>query len=205
MTLAFERTLRRFPKWVDFMREPSIEKISGAQAVDISKVAQTLSDILGAAEHDIVVDPIVPYALGDLSAQLADAARRVGARADPVELGNELLAHDVLESVNNTLKRVAEGALGVIGGARKAAKFAGKKVGSYAKEFGDGADESLHKSSRKAGEEVGPAVVKLLKRTLNATVVVAGATVTGPTLAGWLIQHYPQMYSWLGPLIGFLK
>ena len=111
----------------------------------------------------------------------------------------------MLESLNNTLKRIAEGALAVLGGAGRAVNFAGKKAHSYAIEFGEGADESLRKSSRRAGEAVGPAVVKLLKRSLNATVVFAGATVTGPTLAAWLTTHYPQMYSWLEPLIGFLR
>ncbi len=205
MTLAFERTLRRFPKWVDFTREPPIEKLPAAQAHDISTVAQTLSDILRAPESRIVVDPTLPDALGDLSAKLAAAASRAKGRPDPIELGNELLAQDVLESVNNTMKRIAEGSLAAIAGAGKVASFAGKKAGSYAKEFGEGADDSLRKSSRKAGESVGPAIVKLLKRSLNATVVFAGATVTGPTLAAWLTQHYPPMFSWLESLIGFLK
>jgi hypothetical protein len=42
VTLAFERTLRRFPKWVEFTRDPSIEKVSAAEAREISKVAEAL-------------------------------------------------------------------------------------------------------------------------------------------------------------------
>jgi hypothetical protein len=198
MTLAFERTLRRFPKWVDFTREPSIEKVSAAEAQDISKVAEALSDILRAPESQIIVDAILPDALRDLSMALADGARRNAERPDPIELGYELLAQDVLESVNNTLKRIAEGALAVT-------SLAGKKAGSYAKEFGEGADESLRKSSRKAGEAVGPAVVKLLKRSLYVGVGVAGGTLSAPTLVTWLTLHYPQMYAWLEPVIAFLK
>ena len=194
MTLAFERTLRRFPKWVDFTREPSIEKVSAAQAQEISKVAEALSDVLRAPENQAVIDPVLPHAIDTLSAELANAARRAEARPDPIELGSELLAQDVLESVNNTLKRIAEGALA-------ATSLAGKKAGSYAKEFGEGADERLRKESRKAGEDV----IKLFKRVLYASVSFGGATLTGPTLASWLTAHYPQMYSWLGPLIGFLK
>ncbi len=194
MTLAFERTLRRFPKWVDFAREPSIEKVSAGEAQDISKVAETLSDVLRARENSTVVDLVLPDALRDLSAELADAARRNEARPGPIELGNELLAQDVLESVNNTLKRIAESALVVT-------SFAGKKAGSYAKEFGEGADERLRKESRKAGEDV----VKLLKRAVYATVSLGGAAVAEPTLASWLIGHYPQMYAWLEPVIPFFK
>ena len=123
-TLAFERTLRRFPKWVDFTREPPIEKVSAAEAQDISKVADTLSNVLREPENQIAVNSVLPDAIGTLSAQLTDAARRAETRPDPIELGNQLLAQDLLESLNNTLKRMAEGALTVVGGAGKAAKLA---------------------------------------------------------------------------------
>jgi hypothetical protein len=198
MTLAFERILRRFPKWVDFTREPSIEKVSAANAREISKAAEALADVLGASESEIIVDQVLTAALRDLSSELADAARRGAERPDPIDVGYELLAQDVLESVNNTLKRIAEGAVAVT-------SLAGKKSGSYAKEFGAGADESLRKSSRKAGEAVGPAVVKLLKRSLYGGAVAAGGTFAGQPLVAWLTGHYPQMYAWLEPVTAFLK
>jgi hypothetical protein len=205
MTLAFERTLRRFPKWVDFTREAPIGRVSTAEAHDISKVAETLSNVLRAAESQIVVESVLPDAIANLSAQLVDVAKRDESQPDPIEFVDELLAQDVLESLNNTLKRIAEGALAAMEGLDKAATFAGKKAGSYTKEFGEGADESLRKSFRKAGEAVGRAVIKLLKRSLYAGVGVKGAALAAPTLAVWLTAHYPQMYAWLEPVIAFLK
>ncbi|WP_147262940.1 hypothetical protein [Roseiarcus fermentans] len=205
VTLAFERTLRRFPKWVDFTQEPPIEKVLPAEAHDIAKAAETLADVLREPESRDVVDQVLPDAIADLSDELADAATRAEGRNEPSEFGREALARDILESLNNTLKRIAEGGLAVLGGAGKAAKVAEKKIGSYANEFGEGADESLRKSSRKAGDEVGPALFKLLKVTLAATVAGAGAKVGGPTLAAWLTAHYPQMYSWLEAILPLLK
>ncbi len=204
MMLAFERTLRRFPKWVDFTREPPIGKLSAAQANDISEVAQTVSDILREPENQRVVDAVVPDMLDNISAPLADASRRAEERLDPIELGKELLAQDVLESINNTMKRVAEAALAAKGITSKATKVVGKKIGSYVKDFADAADESLQKVSKEAGEGVGPVVVRVIKGLLYTSVGFAGVA-NGPTLAAWLTAHYPQMYSWLEPLIGFLK
>ena len=194
ITLAFERTLRRFPKWIDFTQEASIGKVSAEEAQDISKVAEALSDVLRAPESEAVVDPVLPKAIDGLSAELANAARRAEAGPDPIELVNEMLARDTLESVNNTLKRIAEGALA-------ATSFAGKKAKSYAKEFGEGADEQLRKESRKAGEDA----VKLLKRVVYGTVTLGGASLSGPTLVSWLIVHYPQMYAWLETVMPFFK
>jgi hypothetical protein len=58
MTRAFERTLRRFPRWLDFTREPPIADISAQDARDISRAAQTLSAVLRAPEYlDVVSGP----------------------------------------------------------------------------------------------------------------------------------------------------
>jgi hypothetical protein len=204
MTRAFERTLRRFPRWLDFTREPPIANISAQDARDISQAAQALSAVLRAPENLNVVDPVLPDALDRIAAPLDLAAQRHEARADPIELGMELLARDVLESVNNTFKLVAELALAAKLGAAKAAEFAGKKLGSYATQFGSHADKSLLKSSAQLGDKVGPAIVKLAKWSLRATI---GGTVLqsqGPTVAAWLVQHYPQMFSWLEPFATFM-
>jgi len=96
-TLTFERTLRRFSRRVDFTGEPPIEKLSAAEAHDISKVAETLSDVLREPEDQVVVDSILPDAIRTLSDDLAAAAQRAEAQPDPIELGNELLTQDVLE------------------------------------------------------------------------------------------------------------
>ena len=84
MTLAFERTLRRFPKWVDFTQEPPIGKVSAAEANDISKVAETLSNVLRAPENQAVIDSVLPDAIDNLSAELAGA--RAAPRRGPIRL-----------------------------------------------------------------------------------------------------------------------
>ncbi len=204
MTRAFERTLRRFPRWLDFTREPPIANISAQDAHDISRAVQALSAVLRAPESLNIVDPILPDALDRISAPLDLAAQRREARGDPIELGMELWARDVLESVNNTFKLVAALALAVKFGAAKGAEFAGKKLGSYATQFGSHADQSLLKSSAQLGDKVGPAIVKLAKWSMRATIGGAVLQSQGPPLAAWLVQHYPQMFSWLEPFATFL-
>ena len=204
MTCAFERTLRRFPRWLDFTRELPIAKISAQDARDISQAAQTLSAVLRAPENLDIVNPVLPDALDRISAPLDLAAQRHEARADPIELGMELLARDVLESVNNTFKLVAELALAAKLHTANGAEFAGKKLGSYATQFGRHADQSLLKSSAQLGDKVGPAIVKLAKWSVRATIGGAVLQSQGPTLAAWLVQHYPQMFSWLEPFATFL-
>jgi hypothetical protein len=204
MTRAFERTLRRFPRWLDFTREPPIAIISAQDARDISQAAQALSAVLRAPENLNIVDPALPNALDSISAPLDYAGQRHEARNDPIELGMELLARDVLESVNNTFKLVAELALAAKLRAAKGAEFAGKKLRSYATEFGKHADKSLLKSSGQLGDKVGPAIVKLAKWSLGATIGGVAVHAQGPTLAAWLVLHYPQMFAWLEPITTFL-
>ena len=157
-----------------------------------------------APENLNIVDPILPDALDRISAPLDLAAQRHEARADPIELGMELLARDVLESVNNTFKLVAELALAAKLRAAKGAEFAGKKLGSYMTEFAKHADKSLLKLSGQLGDKVRPAVVKLAKWSLGATISGAVVHSQGPTLVAWLVQNYPQMFSWLEPFATFL-
>jgi hypothetical protein len=156
-------------------------------------------------ENQVFVDLVLPNALDSLAAPLTDTAQHIQDRTDPIELGNELLAQDVLESINNTMKRLAEGALAVVGGTERAASLTTQKIGSYGKEFLEGADESLRKSFRKAGEGVGPAVVKLLKRSLYTAVGCVTLAGPAPSLAAWLTDHYPQMFSWLEHVAVLLK
>lgn len=179
MMLVLERILRRFPRWVDFAQEPPIAKLSVAQADDISKVAQTLSHILRAPENQIIVDPIVPDALDELSAKLDAATSRAEALPDPIELGKELLAQDVLESVNNTMKRISECALAVISLAR-AAPVALISAGLLSPAFAgavDAPDAARTHQFPWGSFKLAPRIVDLMKAGEPAKIVV-GVTAT---------------------------
>lgn len=203
-TLAFERTLRRFPKWVDFTREPPIAKLTGQAARQVAQAAQSLSGVIGEAENLTIVDPVLPEALDRFSRPLALAATQSEASPEPIELGMDLLALDVLESVNNVLKIIAEQAMAAKAKIGEGGHFASDKLGSYGKEFGKRADRSLRRSAGQLGDKVGPACIKLAKWTLYAKIGAVAVHSQGPLLAAWLIQNYPQMFSWLGPVMAFL-
>jgi hypothetical protein len=114
------------------------------------------------------------------------------------------LARDVLESVNNIFKLVAEIALRAKFAAASGSKFARRKLGSYAAEFGAHADKSLRKSSGELGDKIGPGVLRLAKRSFRLATGGFALYKGEPILAAWLIQHFPDKFAWLESVQTFL-
>jgi hypothetical protein len=92
----------------------------------------------------------------------------------------DLLASDLIESVNNILKPIAEAALPLAAAtARRVGSIAGKTAKSYA----DGAEKGAVAHAKKIGQSHGAAIVKWLNR-----LVVGGAA--GGHL--WFIRRLVQ-------------
>jgi hypothetical protein len=94
-------------------------------------VVKTPAQVWRTPENRDIVDPVVSEALESLSAPLEKTASLAEDHPDRIELGIGLLARDVLESLNNTLKRIAEIALAAKTGAGKATGTGARKLGSY--------------------------------------------------------------------------
>lgn len=140
LLLQFDRTMRQSPLWREFKRNAAKETLSAEQVKESVSLARQAARALEQKEAKDFVDPAVPHSLQ----QLAEASNIVSVEGTPSvdasTSAQELLAVDLVESVNNTLKPIAEAALASAARAEKrAASAAGKMAGAYASEFEKGA------------------------------------------------------------------
>ena len=176
--LQFDRTIRQFPKWQEFMRNAFGERITPAQAEEVSTTADTVADVLASPEGREFIDRIIPERLQ----ALVEWVRRVTASAaqigEFVDKSKELLVQDLLESLNNVLKRIAEEVLPV--------------VGAYA----DGARSGAVAQAGEFGGKDGRRLVKWARRLLLG---VAAAGI------GSLVTAFPHALSWYQVVVEFLR
>jgi hypothetical protein len=102
-----------------------------------------------------------------------------------VDAGAELLAYDVVESVNNILKGIFRAAVWT--GIPGTAKEAGAKFVTEAR-------KSIVKEAGRVGKNVGPGITKWAKR---AAVVATG----GKPLFHWIASNYPEAFAWLESIV----
>jgi len=158
--------MRQAPLWREFVANAAKQTMTAAQIASSPALATEAAKALTEEEAPIFVDPIVPQMLE----ALADALPSSGA-PDALEAGKELLAADLVESVNNTLKPIAEVALA--------------SMTDYAEEFG----KSFKKEAKKQARIDGKNAFKWLRRLA----IGGGAAVgTGSFVAlSHLIAKYP--------------
>jgi hypothetical protein len=120
------------------------------------------------------VDPALPESLDELAALRTGTAEKDEARLAGIEAGKELLAIDVIESVNNILKRIAEAAIAVR-----------VVVGRSANEYTQSLVGQLPKASSKLGREHGDKLPKWLLRI----------AVGGPMM-GYIINQFSETFAW---------
>jgi hypothetical protein len=122
-------------------------------------------------------------------------------RQDVIEAGKELLAADLVESVNNILKPIAEAALPL---ATTAARRAGSIAGKTAKSYADGIEKGAVAEAKKVGKTHGAAIVKWLNR-LVVTGSLGGAGYGSFVGLSKLIAQYPEAFQWLPHVLKFLE
>jgi hypothetical protein len=166
--------MRQSPLWREFVANAAKQTMSAAQIVDSSSLATEAAKALQQEEAAAFVDPIVPQALEELAHALPAAPA-----PDAVEAGKELLAADLVESVNNIVKPIAEVAL------------------SYARGFGKG----FKKAAKKQGPIDGEKAFKWLRRLAIGGGAGAGSFVA---LAN-LIAKFPEAFGWLERVLHVLK
>jgi len=176
LTLHFDRTVRQFPKWRDFVRNAQEDRLTAEQVAEVPALANAMISALREDEPGILIDPTVPSALEALQAPLQREIERLEQALDPIESGKLLLAEDIVESVDNIMKRIAEAALTI------------KNFGS---EYGQKWKEGFAKEALSSAKKDGGKAFIWMKRTL------IGIMTGTPALA--LLSQF----GWLKPLLHF--
>jgi thiamine monophosphate synthase len=170
--------MRQSPLWREFVANAAKQTMSAAQIADSTSLATEAAKALQREEAPAFVDSAVPHALEELASALP-----VTLEPDAVEGGKELLAADLVESVNNTLKPIAEVALA--------------SAGDYAEGFGKG----FKKAAKKQGPIDGAKAFKWLRR-----LAVGGGAGAGSFVAlSNLIARFPEAFAWLERVLQVLK
>jgi len=146
------------------------------------------------------VDPAIPENIAELAAPLRTAN---SASARPLEaiIGaeKELLAYDVIESVNNIFKAIAEAALAAVAYGDAISRGVGSTLAEAGRDYAGGLGKGFKRSAKKQGPKDGEKIFRWFRRFALAALT----TSVGGGL--WhLIAIYPKAFSWLEGLITFL-
>lgn len=208
IALQFDRTMRQFKAWRDFKRNAEKDKLKSEQILAATSLAAEAANALREHEAREFVDPVVPQILEHLvtvSSELSTDSDEQPLGA--FEAGQQELAADLVESVNNILKRVAEAALRAGGPAvRRAKAVVGKTASAYADQLERGAIAEAKKLGRVHGEKI----IRWLGRiTVGGAAVGLGAAgahgIGAFTGLAKLIAKYPQAFSWLESILKFFS
>jgi hypothetical protein len=206
LVLQCERTMRQSPLWRDFKRNAERAELTAEQIAAAGPLAAATANALREGEAQEFVDPPVPAALKELTRTLQQVSASGEGPFDAIEAGSELLAADLLESVNNVLKPIAEAALKAAVVLGKALGETGKTLGGAAQDYARGFRRGLRKAAKKQGPEDGEKAFKWLLRLALAG-ATAGAGAAGGVFAelGQLIAKFPQAFEWLERVLHFIK
>lgn len=185
LALQFERTLRQSPLWREFKRNAAKETLVAEQVASAIPLAQEAANALRSDEAGEFVDPLLPDTLEELGRSLSIGSSEYP--GDAIAEGNDLLAADLIESVNNTLKPIAEVAVSA--------------AVDYAKGFGDG----FKKAAKKQGPIDGAKAFKWLRRIVVGAGVGVGAPAGTFFALSQLIAKYPHAFEWLSKVLQFLN
>jgi hypothetical protein len=205
LTLHFDRTVRQFPKWREFVRNAETDRLTPAQAAEVPSLANASVEALRDEDAREFVNPSNPTALQMLQAPLQPTGE---SDMDRPPLANEQirpgLAEDVVESINNIAKRAVEAALASNAvGERTAKSNAAVKTKSgglrgTATEIASGysveARKSLVKEAKRLGKETGPAVTKWVKRAIFSGGAITVLMRISPTAFHWLEAIKPFLH-----------
>jgi hypothetical protein len=175
LSLNFERVMRQSPLWREFKRNAEQQSLTPEQVIEAPNLAAQLANALRDADAQEFIDPAVPDALDELAA--SEPVEREGNEpaTENAESVKELHAIDVIESINNILKRLAERAVAIRG-----------VVSQSAKGYAAGLAKELPKASAKLGHEHGSRLPKWLFRLA-----------TGGSVIGYIASHFSDRFAWL--------
>jgi hypothetical protein len=154
LALQFHRTMKQAPSWREFKHNVAQQTLSSEQ---IAAARPLAGEAARALRDQDFVDPAVPESLE----QLADAVQNAEdeGRLDVIEAGEEQLAADLIESVSNVLKRLAEVALPLAAAASTRAGSIASKAG---KALVDSFEEGVVAGAKRVGKTCGYGLVTWL-------------------------------------------
>jgi hypothetical protein len=110
----FDRAVRQFEKWRDFVTNTEKDRLTAEEATNVPALAEWMVAALREDEARILIDQAIPSRLEVFQAPLQNYMESVEQQAlGAIEAGKLLLANDLLESIDNITKRIAEAALGI--------------------------------------------------------------------------------------------
>jgi hypothetical protein len=107
LSLHFDDVMRQSPLWREFKRNAAQQALTPQQLGEAASLAQTTADAIRGEEAADIIDPAIPQALE----KLAEPLHSAGNELDFIEAGCDLLAYDVVESVNNIVKGILQAAI----------------------------------------------------------------------------------------------
>jgi hypothetical protein len=193
LALQFDRTMRQSPLWQQFKKNAPGVVLSRDQSAAVAPLAREAARALREDEARDFVDPAIPESLQ----QLANIAPIEG--SDGRETGDEALAVDLLESVNNTLKPIAEAALS------EASSTIGAATAAYADEYKKG----VIAEAKKAGHGDGVRTIRWLRRLATSGAIAGAAAAGGVTTNTFaeltsLMAKFPYAFEWLTHVLKFI-
>lgn len=209
----YERVVRQFPRWREFVRTADSDDLTIADLdrAPPSVAAESLAAQLDAAE--LLSDAGAGVVAPEVAKSLDDLAAMAGPELPPEETvthsasvlaRSRLLAADTLESIGNILKWMAEPMLRWLGSAK--AEAAGVSdpiraaIAKRADRFVQRAGKSVDKELDRIADNFGPGLWKWFKRLAGAGL----AWGIGLPLLSGLATAYPAIFSWLDPLLKIL-
>ncbi|HXW71601.1 MAG TPA: hypothetical protein VEK34_09185 [Methylocella sp.] len=181
LLLYYDRTVRQFPKWREFVRNAEREHLTPQQAAQLPGLATSAIEAFSNEDAEKFIDPAIPRALQALQEPLQQNDQSAEVQLPAViESRKASLAEDVLESINNVVKRIVEAVL--------------RTAKDMATGYADEARKSFVEESKRLGKETGPAITRWVKRALY----------TGGLIEG-LIHLAPSAFSWLEAIKPFLN
>ncbi|WP_400767451.1 hypothetical protein [Methylosinus sporium] len=202
-TRAFDRTVRQFPKWREFKANAEKDRLTAEQREETPRIAAEFAEALREDEAAQFVEQEIAAIVSEMASRLAAQRDAQAERFDPIAAGADLLAEDLVASIDNVLKTIAEAAISTKNGVAGTAKRAGKNFASHA-------EKSIVKEAGKLGDGVGPELTKWAKRALIGVPVTSAGYigVKGGAIAltiQKLMHQFPQIEEWLRPILDFLS
>jgi hypothetical protein len=198
LILQYDRTVRQFPKWRAFIRNAAEQSLTASQVSEVPDIADSIVVELRTDDAKEFVDQAIPDSLQVAQAPIVEWE-------NDIEAGKVQLAEDLLESVNNVLKRTVELSLAMkSAGIDPITSWLGKTAKKSIEEFGAEATKSITKEFGKLGKAAGPALGRFLKRLSKVTIVGGATTSGGALLLPRLFSQFPDIFGWLEPALRFL-
>jgi hypothetical protein len=162
LTLLFDRVVRQFPKWREFVRNAQEDRLTAEQVAEVPAISVMVLSALREEDAKQFIDREIPEALE----QLQQPPQAIA----PNDSAQPLVLEDVVESINNIVKEAVAAALDERAKTkadpkpRPSREKVAKGFGHVAKEaatgYRDEAQKSFVKEAKRLGKETGPAITQ---------------------------------------------